>query len=357
MKSIIYLLIICLIQSCQLEPIVWTPPKKKSYSNDLKMNAILQKVKTISIGNWIGPEDIAFDNNGNLYCGVHFSSKDYKGGCILKIDSSYKIEIFAKTNSWVTGLHFDNSGQLIGCDQERGIISIDEEGNFKVICDKNDKNEPLLFPNDVDIANNNLIYFTNSSSKYKLSKKNVRRLIFELKKDGGLYEYNPITQKVKTLIDSTYFANGIALSEDNSYIIMAETSKYRIIKYWLKGSKVGSSEVLIDNLPGFPNGISRASDGNFWVGFSTERNETLDKVHSSKFKKKLIFSLPEFIQPKQAEFGLILKINQKGQILKSLFDNSGKIVPEVGSVQEYKGFLYIGGDFIKQINYLDLSKI
>jgi hypothetical protein len=36
-------------------------------------------------------------------------------------------------------------------------------------------------------------------------------------------------------------------------------------RYWLTGPKAGSADVLIDRLPGFPDGISRSEDGNFWV--------------------------------------------------------------------------------------------
>ena len=64
------------------------------------------------------------------------------------------------------------------------------------------------------------------------------------------------TKKVKTLIDGTYFGNGVVLSKDESFVLMTETTKYRVLRYWLKGEKAGQTEVFADNLPGFPNGIS-----------------------------------------------------------------------------------------------------
>jgi hypothetical protein len=35
-----------------------------------------------------------------------------------------------------------------------------------------------------------------------------------------------------------YYANGVALSPDESYLVMAETDRIRLLKYWLKGPQV-----------------------------------------------------------------------------------------------------------------------
>ena len=44
-----------------------------------------------------------------------------------------------------------------------------------------------------------------------------------------------------------------------------ETMGFRVHRVFVSGPKKGSSEVVIDRLPGFPDGISRASDGNYWL--------------------------------------------------------------------------------------------
>lgn len=41
-----------------------------------------------------------------------------------------------------------------------------------------------------------------------------------------------------------YYANGVALSKDDSYVVMAETDRLRVHKIWLKGPKV-SCQALI----------------------------------------------------------------------------------------------------------------
>ena len=80
---------------------------------------------------------------------------------------------------------------------------------------------------------------------------------------GGVYCYDPETKLIETISNENYFANGLELSKDESFLLLSETSKYRILKYWLKGLKARISEVFLDNLAGFPNNISRRNNGNF----------------------------------------------------------------------------------------------
>ena len=80
----------------------------------------------------------------------------------------------------------------------------------------------------------------------------------------------------------------------------------------------------------FPNNISINKNGNFWVGFTTKRNDQLDKIHPKVGMKKFVYSLPSFIQPKPEKFAMILEISSEGEILQSLFDSKGKSVTEAG---------------------------
>jgi len=39
-------------------------------------------------------------------------------------------------------------------------------------------------------------------------------------------------------VQGFYYANGVALSRDGSYVVMAETDQLRVHKIWLRGPKV-----------------------------------------------------------------------------------------------------------------------
>jgi sugar lactone lactonase YvrE len=199
------------------------------------------------------------------------------------------------------------------------------------------------------VAKDGKIYFANISSENTTSSKYLNKLFLELKPTGGVYCYDPQTKTTRTISNGNYFANGLELSEDESFLLLSETSKYRILKYWLKGKKSGTSEVFLDNLAGFPNNISRRENGNFWVGFTTKRNDQLDGIHPKKGMKKFVYGLPSFVQPKAEKFGMVLEISEEGEVIQALFDPSGESVMEAGAVKEFRGNLYIGGDVVPYI--------
>ncbi len=343
------------LNSCSLQPLAWTPPEKPELTGTLAENDLLESTEWIDLEGWYGPEDIAVDNDGNIFCGVHVSEKDFSDGRIIKIDTNGVLTTFCNTNSWVAGMHFDHKGNLVACDQSRGLVRIDPFGKITTLASQDEHGNPFLIPNDVDIASDGKIYFSNTSSRTSFGKKAVRKIIMEMKPDGGLYCYDPQTEKVKTLVDSSFFGNGVAVSQNDEFVLMVDLTKYRIVRHWLKGEKIGETDIFIDNLPGLPNGISRREDGSFWLGFTTRRDDMLDKIQPKVGLKKFVYALPIWLQPKQESFGMIMHLSPDGKILKTYYDTTGKKVPEASSVEEHDGYLYLGGDLIDHIGKYKLD--
>jgi sugar lactone lactonase YvrE len=338
-----------LINGCAIHPEVWEPPTKPEFKGKLSLNEKLADVSSIDLGDWNGPEEFAFDTAGYMYCGVHKGAKDFSQGAILKISPEGIVEEFLKTDSWVTGMQFDTQGNLIALMNGVGLISIDHEKKIEVLVKIDAEERPILMGSGLTIAQDGKIYFANLSSETTSSAKYINKLFLELKPTGGVYCYDPQTKLTQTISNGNYFANGLELSEDESFFLVSETSKYRILKYWLKGEKAGTSEVFLDNLAGFPNNISRRDNGNFWVGFTTKRNDQLDDIHPKKGMKKFVYGLPSFVQPKAEKFGMILEISEEAKIIQALFDTSGESVMEAGAVKEFENNLYIGGDIVSSI--------
>jgi len=138
--------------------------------------------------------------------------------------------------------------------------------------------------------------------------------------------------------------------------LLVETAHYRVLRYWLKGEKAGQTDTFMDNLPGFPNGISIRADGSYWLGFSTKRNASLDKIHPKPAMKKLVYGLPEFLQPKADQFGMVMHLSGEGAILHTYFDTQGAVLSEAGAVKEHNGYLYIGGDVAPHIGKYKLEE-
>ncbi len=340
--------------SCGLHPEAWKPAPKPMFTGETALNEKLSTAEKISLDGWCGPEDIVFDQAGNLFCGVH-AKNDFADGRILKIDPTGRVEVFYDTRSWVAGLHFDAAGNLVALSHREGLIRISPDKTATVLADKDENGKPFLIPNGLDIASDGKIYFSNTSEISAYNIKYGRKVILEQRPVGGLYCFDPKTSKVKTLIRGTFFGNGVVLSKDERFVLMTETSRYRVLRYWLKGEKAGQTETFMDNLPGFPNGISIREDGSFWLGFSTKRSDALDKIHPKKGMKKLVYALPNFMQPKADKFAMVMNVSPEGKILQTLFDTTGSTMPEAGAVKEHQGYLYLGGDVVPHIGKYKLA--
>jgi sugar lactone lactonase YvrE len=345
------------INSCGFHAVAWKPSANTDLKNAPVLNEKLTLSQKIALDGWYGPEDIEFDRAGNMYAGVHSKETDFSDGRILKIDPAGKVETFFNAGAWVAGLHFDNSGNLIALSHKQGLISIDQQKKVTILADRDAAGKPFLIPNGLDIGSDGRIFFSNTSHRSAYTIDYGRRIILETKPLGGLYLYDPSLKKVETLIDGTYFGNGVVLSKDESHVLMVETTKYRVMRYWLKGDKAGQTDIFIDNLPGFPNGISLREDGSYWLGFSTKRADALDNIHAKPGMKKMVYGLPNWLQPKAEKFGMVMNISSEGKIIESLFDTKGIIMPEAGAVKEYKGYLYLGGDWVSHIGKYKLPEV
>lgn len=78
---------------------------------------------------------------------------------------------------------------------------------------------------------------------------------------GRLIRYERSSGKMTVLKDQIYFANGLVLSPNEDFIVVSETGTSSLHKVWLKGSKVGTSEVFVNGLPGSPDNLTTNKKG------------------------------------------------------------------------------------------------
>jgi sugar lactone lactonase YvrE len=144
------------------------------------------------------------------------------------------------------------------------------------------------------------------------------------------------------VLSDLYFANGVAVSSDQSFVLVAETGTYAIKKVWLKGAKQGQSETFIDNLPGFPDGISSNGRDTFWLAIVNRRDSTLDSLLRHPFWRKVVMRLPGFLQPAIKRYAFVLALDANGKVIRNLQDPSPQCFAEIANVVEHKGNLYFG---------------
>src|SRR4030095_11592897 len=102
--------------------------------------------------------------------------------------------------------------------------------------------------------------------------------------------------------------------------LVAETGMYRVMRIWLTGPQAGQSEIFIDNLPGFPDGISSNGKDRFWLALVKPRDAVLDKLLPHPFLRKVVARLPKFLQPAPKRYSFVLGLDGNGRVVDNLQD-------------------------------------
>ncbi|KAL1811233.1 hypothetical protein DCAR_0623357 [Daucus carota subsp. sativus] len=244
------------------------------------------------------------------------------------------------------GLRFDKkTGDLYIADAYLGLMKVGPEGGLATSLVTEAEGVPLRFTNDLDIDEEGNIYFTDSSNKYQ--RRNFMQLVFSADDSGRVLKYNPKTKETSVLLRNLQFPNGLSLSKDRSFFVLCEGAIGRLRKYWLKGEKAGTAEVMAI-LPGFPDNVRTNEKGDFWVAIHCRRSLYTYFCALHPKIRKLLLKLPI---PAKIQYlihiggrlhGIIAKYSPEGNLLKILEDSSGKVVKAVSEVEEKDGKLWIG---------------
>jgi sugar lactone lactonase YvrE len=322
-----------LLAPVPINPGAWTPPAGPTLTGQYQQNTRLATVQKLPLGDGHKPEDVALDADGKIYAG-------FEDGRIIVLEpDGTRPRVFANTGGRPLGLIFDRAGNLIIADAIKGLLSVNKLGEVKVLAVEAD-GVKFGCLNDLDVGADGTIYFTEASSKFPMSQ--FANDLLEHQPNGRLLALDPQTQKPRTLLRDLYFANGVAVSPDQSFVLVVETAKYRVRRVWLKEQKLGQSDIFIDNLPGFPDGISSNGRDRFWLALPTPRMPIVDRMLPHPFLRKIVARLPKFLQPAPQRYSFVLGLDQTGRVVENLQNPSPGCYAEISNVLEHNGTLYFG---------------
>ncbi|RJP44837.1 MAG: SMP-30/gluconolactonase/LRE family protein [Desulfobacteraceae bacterium] len=321
-----------------IDPLAWNPPQNPGFTGPYAVNNLLSEAKLFPLDGGHGPEDTALGMDGKIYTGL-------VDGSLVRFspEKNGPVEILLNTGGRPLGLQFHGS-RLYIADAYKGLIYIDDatadSGHRVQVAADAVNGEKMIFVDDLDIASDGTVWFSDASTRFDLHH-NIFDY-FEQRPTGRLMSWNPETRETRVHVEGLGFANGVALGPDEAYVLVNESMRYRITRYWLKGEDAGKTDIFAENLPGFPDNLSYNKKGLFWVALVYKREEKLDKLLPIPFLRKVILRLPESLRVSAPEpMAWIIALNSAGEVVHNLQEHNGRH-HTVTSINEADEHLWLG---------------
>jgi sugar lactone lactonase YvrE len=331
-----------------IDPVAWRAPQFDGYAGPYARNERLAAARRISIAPEIGPEHITFGPDGRLYTGT-------LSGAVLSMNpDGTDIRTVANTGGRPLGMAFDSDGQLVVADATKGLLMVGTDGSVAVLADHVGA-DPIVFADAVVVAENGRMYFTDATRRF--SPKGIGTLeaavldFMEHSCTGRVLEFQPATRVLRVVMTGLCFPNGVALSGDQSHLFVAETGEYRVWKVSVDAESLDAraaardpvnaqAMVVIANLPGFPDNLTRDADGRLWTGFTAPRGAAIDGMAEHPWQRAMSLRLPESMWPVPPPYGHVMAFDEDGRVIADLQDPAGGI-PGTSGATARDGKLYI----------------
>ncbi|HCT80577.1 MAG TPA: strictosidine synthase [Micromonosporaceae bacterium] len=291
-----------------------------------------------------GPEDVCVDLAGRVVAGGEDGNIWRWMADAAPGDPP---QLLANTGGRPLGIEVDKrDGSLIVCDAYRGLLRIAEDGEITDLA-SSAAGTPIVFCNNAAVANDGTIFFTDSSSKFNISA--WKRDILEHRPNGRLLSYRDGV--VEVIATGFYFPNGVALTPDESALMLVEDSTHRLLKVPLA---TGAPEELID-LPAYPDNMCDVGDGTYWIALPSPRLPIVERLLPFPALRKLANLLPDRLQPQPKRYSLVALVDGEGNVLRSIHGPAGRYCMVTG-VRQQGEFLWLGSLNEEAVARISLAK-
>ncbi|MEC8374932.1 MAG: SMP-30/gluconolactonase/LRE family protein [Pseudomonadota bacterium] len=333
-----------------ISPKAWDAPLSKGFTGSFAPNTQLSSLTLIDMENDYGPEDFAVNSNGDI------ATSSHSGFILVKKRGQQGFTRWVSTQGRPLGIEYDHADNLIVADAEKGLLKILPTGDIETLV-THVAGQAVVYADDVDIADDGTIYFTDATAKFAPEEYNgtlnaSMLEIFEHMGNGKVIAYYPDSGKAQVLMDNLVFANGITLSHDNSALLVNETGKYRVLRYDLNPEVAEKVTTVINNLPGFPDNIVAAHNG-YLIGLASPRSGAVDALSAYPFIRSMVQRLPSFMRPSAKNYGHLIRINEKGKVLNSYQDPAG-LYPFITGALEVDEGLYISSLTAEKVGFIKI---
>ena len=279
-----------------------------------------------------GPEDVVVDAAGRVVAG---DADGYVWAWSPDAAPDSSPALLTQTGGRPLGIEVDpRDGSLVICDAHRGLLRLTAEGSLVELV-TTAAGRPLTVCNNAAVARDGTVYFTDSSDRYPLP--HWKRDLLEYRPNGRLLAHDPDSGRTEILVEKLYFPNGVALTPDESALLLLETAAHRLLRVPLRG---GDPSVLAD-LPAYPDNMSAVGDGTYWIALPSPRVAIAEWLLPYPRVRRFVALLPDRVQPQPRRYGLVALVDGDGRVLRTLHGPSGAY-PMITGVRQDGDTLWLG---------------
>ncbi|OGB26919.1 MAG: hypothetical protein A3I66_21015 [Burkholderiales bacterium RIFCSPLOWO2_02_FULL_57_36] len=223
-------------------------------------------------------------------------------------------------------------------------------GNALPFRDMTDRNSrPVRFCNDLDISRDGKRVYM--SEPYPFPGAAMGDAAYEeavsLAHNGRLWMFDLEQQAARLVAQDYHFVDGILVDYGSEgadgieqSVVVSETPKFRMLRYYVAGPKAGTDEVLQEFLPGMPDGINRDRDGRLYVALYTMRTGVMTWIHANPWIKHLLLRLSPGMFPVRHDTGYMV-FDASGKQALYMAAHDGKHVRHVSKINPGRDAVYL----------------
>lgn len=281
----------------------------------------------------MGAEDVVVDDSGTAWTGT-------EDGSVWRVAPDGSVTRVGNTSGRPLGIELYGDDRLLIADARLGLLAMSTTtGVVERLLTEVD-GARMVFCNNAAVAASGDIWFSDSSTVHPIER---WKADFVEHTETGRLLCRRADGTVEVHVDGLAFANGVALAADESFVCVAETGRRTVVRRWLTGDRAGATDLLASDLPGYPDNISRGSDGLIWVTIASPLDPVVETLRNRAplLVRKAVTRLPAFLQPKPKETVRVQAFDDTGRLVHDL-DADASSYHMVTGVREHDGEVWLG---------------
>ena len=281
----------------------------------------------------MGAEDVVVDDHGIAWTGT-------EEGSIWRVAKDGAVRKVADTGGRPLGIELYGEDRLLVADAHAGLLAVRTTTGVVERLVTEVAGRRMVFCNNAAVASDGDIWFSDSSTVHPIER--WKADFVEDTRTGRLL-CRRADGTVEVHLDGLAFANGVALAADESFVCVAETVRRTVVRLGLRGERAGTSDLLVGDLPGYPDNIARGSDGLIWVTIASPLDPVVERLRerAPRGGRKAATRLPQAWQPKPKQTARVQAYDDTGRLVHDIEADAGSYHLVTG-VREHQGEVWLG---------------